>query len=150
MSDEQKLEIILRHIHLVESNMQRLARTMMKDRKEFALELLQRSRTHDLSKLSPFEFDHLHEGALRFDEALQMHREGNSHHPEHRTSIHNMPEADVVEMVCDWFARAQEFGTDLRKWVWTVATERYDFERSDEIAKTIEKYLNMVLLKPFS
>lgn len=150
MSDEQKLEIILRHIHLVEANMQRLARILLPKEREFALEFIQRSRTHDLSKLSPFEFDNLHEGALRFEEALQQHRENNSHHPEHRASIHNMPEIDVAEMVCDWFARAQEFGTDLKQWVWQVATVRYNFEREDPIAAVIEKYLNLILTKPFS
>ena len=38
-----------------------------------------------------------------------------------------MPEISVAEMVCDWYARAQEFGTGLRDWI--VQQQKADTDR---------------------
>ena len=152
LTDIQRAEIILTHVNLVESHMQKIARVLMKDNsatREFILTLLQNSRLHDASKFGLFEFDNLFEGGLHFNEALNIHRAGNMHHPEYWSGIENMPEVYIVEMACDWFARANEFGTDLIQWIDDVATVKYNFTKGDHIWDIIMVYVKILLVKKF-
>src|SRR5450755_1045681 len=76
---------------------------------------------HDASKFHGIEWEYLHKTgevpADRLQLAVEHHRRTNEHHPEYWGGIDNMPEIFVAEMVCDWYARSQEFGTDLRVWI---------------------------------
>lgn len=143
MTDQEKLNSILRHIKKVEDNCNLLARKMYEENPGFAIMLIQRGRIHDVSKFNPYEFAHLHDVNSRFfSSALNVHHSKNSHHPEYwdlcnithkriffddpsndpktykeePAGIHCMKPIDVAEMVCDCLARSQEFGTDIRKW----------------------------------
>lgn len=60
-----------------------------------------------------------------------------------------MPEVNLAEMVCDWKARANEFGTDLREWIDKCATKKFKFNKKDEVYSKIERFLNLLLEKPF-
>lgn len=37
--------------------------------------------------------------------AIEMHWRNNTHHPEHFSSYEFMSELDILEMICDWYAR---------------------------------------------
>lgn len=150
MTSLEKVEIILSHIKKVESHMQKLAKLYLPEDKDFALGLLQRSRTHDVSKFDWFEFDNLWPDSPQFEKALKEHREGNSHHVEyHKRGLKGMSNVDIAEMVCDCFARSNEFGTDIRKWFEEEATKRYGFEMNDEEGKYITEVLDLLLSPKF-
>ncbi len=151
MNNQQKLDAILKHLKMVESNTQALAKKLIDTNKSFALKLVAAGRKHDLSKLNDFEFDNLNDDAPAdvFDAALKMHRKRNSHHPEYHNSIHDMSELNIAEMVCDCVARGQEFGTDSRVWFSKSATKKYGFKMSDPAGKLITKYLNLLLTPVF-
>ncbi len=36
----------------------------------------------------------------------------NRHHPEYHADPNDMPEVDLIEMICDWTAMSLEFGQD--------------------------------------
>lgn len=36
---------------------------------------------------------------------IETHWKNNRHHPEYFKDISNMEELDIIEMVCDWYAR---------------------------------------------
>lgn len=141
-----KLNNIIRHIKRVEDNCNQLAKKLPQP---MALKLIRLGRIHDASKLEPFEFEHLHEDSPLFQDALSKHRTGNPHHPEYWSSIHQMPDEYLAEMVCDCAARAQEFGTDIIEWFRNSATKKYQFTFEDECGKKIKKYLDLLLIPKF-
>ena len=52
-------------------------------------------------------------------------------------------------MVCDWYARAQEFGTGLRDWIGGQATERYQIDRDGQQHQWITKFVDILLEDQF-
>jgi hypothetical protein len=95
--------------------------------KEWASQLFDRGKAHDMSKIqSPLEkitFDHWvpelkkyefasdgYKNALKqMGSGLQMHYEANRHHPEHfEGGINDMSLIDIMEMLADWIAVAEE------------------------------------------
>lgn len=147
MNNYQRVEGILKHMKMVESNMQKIAKKLWPENKPLALTILKNSRMHDLSKFNQFEFDNLNEEVSPelFQQALEMHHEFNSHHPEHYASIHNMKTEDIIEMVCDCLARAQEFGTNVEDYFRKEMTKKHGFQMSDPIGVAIQEYLDMLL-----
>jgi hypothetical protein len=61
-----------------------------------------------------------------------------------------MPEICVAEMVCDWYARAQEFGTDLREWIDTDAVQKYRIDTTGQQYQWIQGFLDVLLRSSFS
>lgn len=149
LSDHRKVDSILAHIHAVERNLVRVAKELLTPNKTLALELLQRARSHDLSKFTEFEFDNLWPGPS-FNDALSLHHTKNRHHPEHHPNgVSDMSEADLIEMACDWAARGQEFGTDVRAWAFESGIAKFGFERDSAAGTTISNALNILLPEPF-
>lgn len=94
-------------------------------------ELIERAKVHDASKFGaeeripyiwlteyhrcrrngePFEYP---KGiAERVKQAIHHHVTSNRHHPEFHADPNDMSEVDLIEMVCDWTAMAQEFDQD--------------------------------------
>ena len=155
---------VLKHIKKVETNCYVLAKhyhSLGED--DFALELIKRARLHDVSKFNDFELKNLHypNSAQDFSKALQLHHEKNSHHPEYYNHSRDlfsegnvgyakrMTPVDVAEMVCDWVARGQEFGTSVRDWIENEATKKYSFSMTDEIGLEIQKHLAVLLAPKF-
>ena len=147
---DKRLNLVIRHIKKVEDNCNALARKIAEYDEELALKLVQLGRIHDASKLDKFEFENLHAGEPLFDEALNRHRLGNKHHPEHWGEIQKMPDEYLAEMVCDGVARSQDFGTDVRKWFFETAPSIYNYKLTEECGETIIKYLDMLLIQPFT
>jgi hypothetical protein len=98
---------------------------------DYGEELLERARAHDASKFGPEEripyvwlteyyrcrrkgepFEYPEGIAERVKRAIRHHVTSNRHHPEFHADPDDMTDVDLIEMVCDWTAMAQEFGQD--------------------------------------
>ena len=58
----------------------------------------------------PFTYPEGMEECVR--DAIEHHVKTNRHHPEFHADPNDMTDVDLIEMVCDWTAMAQEFGQD--------------------------------------
>jgi hypothetical protein len=113
------------------------------------VELTERGRVHDLSKLKSPEIEgfteytpKLKESTYGSDEykknleglkvALNHHYANNSHHPEHyENGIRGMELLDIVEMFCDWKAATMRHTDgDLNKSI-EINKERFNY--SDDL-----------------
>ena len=106
-----------------------------------AIEIIQRGWLHDNSKFNEDELNALAQinddkmsmrdpsKALPPDSKayLKLHYLHNTHHPEHWEDVTQMPEMDIVEMVCDWHARSVQFGTNLVEFAKTRQEKRFHF-----------------------
>jgi hypothetical protein len=105
--------------------------TLLANVSEHRDELLERARTHDASKYGPEErvpyiwlteyhrcrrtgeaFAYPEGMSERVRAAVRQHVTTNRHHPEFHADPNDMTDVDLIEMVCDWTAMAQEFGED--------------------------------------
>ena len=122
---------------------------VMAEMTEYGAELLIRGQDHDASKfeseeripyiwLTEFhrcrrngEYFLYPEGvAEQVEEAVRHHMSVNRHHPEYHPDPDEMSEVDLIEMVCDWTAMAQEFdqnGGSARGWADKVIGIRVHF-----------------------
>ena len=153
MNNSEKLSSLIRHVKMVENNCNIISRKTMDSNPSFALEIAKRGRIHDLSKFDPLEFEHLWKGERCFDLALIHHHCHNSHHPEHyRIGIYGMSELDIAECVADCCARAQEFGTDIRRWFFDEdkAPKKYGYLGDREIYAKLDYYVSMLINQTFS
>jgi hypothetical protein len=154
MDSEVYLDSLIRHIGLVREACILLGKRLIAaGRPHFGRLLIARGFVHDASKFYGIEWDYLQTGkdvpvAAR-DLAIEHHRHTNGHHPEYWGGFDNMPEISVAEMVCDCYARSQEFGTDLRKWIRETAVPRYRMDTSGERYRWLEGFVELLLAKPF-
>lgn len=153
--DEKPLRTIMRHIRNVQDNCSLLAERLLEKEPDFARKLLANSLLHDNSKLRGIEWANLNGDTKKmngeaFKLAHQAHVENNPHHPEYWDGIDNMPRVYIAEMVCDWKARSDEMGTDLRIWVKEEATKRFDFTAQGKVYKTIKEFVDILLDPTFS
>jgi hypothetical protein len=98
---------------------------------EYGDELAERGKVHDASKFGPEErvpyiwlteyhrckkcgepFEYPEGVAERVKLAIRHHVTSNRHHPEFHADPNDMSDVDLIEMVCDWTAMAQEFDQD--------------------------------------
>jgi len=119
MSNEAAIVLatLMRHQKHVEANLGQLS-----------AELERRAHMHDQSKLSTTEFpgfieinriarEHSigtpeYEAAMRTATCIKEHFANNSHHPEHHETTADMGWLDIVEMVLDWKAACDTYGTN--------------------------------------
>lgn len=154
MKFEEHIDNLTRHIHLVRQGCSMLGKRLVQlGRAEFGRILIARGFAHDQSKFHGIEWDCLHVGEEinkdRLLEAIKQHVSTNDHHPEFWGGIDNMPEVAVAEMCCDWYARSQEFGKDLRVWIKKEAFKKYDFDYRTEQGKWVKLYVNILLKNYF-
>jgi hypothetical protein len=97
----------------------------------YATDLIERAKVHDESKFGlqeqlpyiwlteshrcrrsgePFVYPDGMEDRVR--DAIKHHVTSNRHHPDFHADPNNMTDIDLIEMVCDWTAMAQEFGQE--------------------------------------
>lgn len=132
------------HIKRVRKCLERIA-----ENSNYRSELLQRAKIHDDSKFGPeelipyiwmTEFHRCRRGEFPFDyptgmeeqvrAAIKHHVTVNRHHPEFHDDPNEMTEVDLIEMVCDWTAMAQEFGEpdgSARSWADKTIGARVNF-----------------------
>jgi hypothetical protein len=135
-------------------------------------ELIERGKVHDASKSGaeeripyvwlteyhrrrrngePFEYP---EGvAERVEQAVRHHVTSNRHHPEFHADPNDMSDVDLIEMVCDWTAMAQEFGQDggsARGWADKTVGKRVAFNADKRrfIYQIIEELDRQVAANP--
>lgn len=156
----EKIRSLTRHIRNVEDNCLLLGEKLI-ERGEIDLgrQLIANGYVHDTSKFYGIEFENLSSSTstntaeenakLKMRLAIQHHTLTNQHHPEYWNGIKNMPRVAVAEMVADWKARSEEFGTSVRDWIDDQATKRWGFSREDEVYKTIMDFVNLLCPKPF-
>ena len=114
------------------------------------ISLLRRACTHDNSKFSGEEFRKLasiidsnpncfRDASAGLSEketdAIKEHWKNNRHHPEYFDEYSNMLDLDMLEMVCDWYARSLQFGTDFIPFIIERQHNRFKFspEQFDKI-----------------
>lgn len=124
---------------------------------DFSVELLNRAKVHDDSKLESPEkelFDEMtpilekveynspeyKESLDKLKPALDHHYEVNSHHPQHyQNGINDMTLFDIVEMYCDWRAAVlRTKNGDMNKSI-EINTER--FNMSPQLAQIFKNTL---------
>lgn len=123
---------------------------------DIALELVKRCSAHDDSKFSPDEIyafiklsnkESLKNAKAALDEAtkeaLKMHWENNSHHPEHFADYSMMTDLDLMEMACDCNARSMQYGTDLLNFIEIRQEERFHFPI--EMYNKFKEYCNILV-----
>jgi hypothetical protein len=140
--------------------------------REHGEELLERARTHDASKFGPEErvpyvwlteyhrrrrdgepFDYPEGVAERVKRAIHHHVTTNRHHPEAHADPNDMSDVDLIEMVCDWTAMAQEFGQDggsARVWADKTVGKRVAFnaERRRFMYQVIAELDHLIAANP--
>ena len=142
----EKVDLVLNHIQNVQRYTQRLGMKLIRRGDvEFGRNLIANGLQHDRSKFTGIEFEHLFYGDPLLEDVVRHHSSTNTHHPEHWGSIHDMPRLYVAEMVCDWFSRSTEFGGDIREWINTKATAKFNFSKEDKVYQTIFEFLNLLL-----
>ena len=123
--------------------------TLLAEVTGYGEELIERARVHDASKFGPEEripyvwlteyhrlrrngepFEYPECVAERVKLAIHHHVTTNRHHPEFHADPNDMSDVDLIEMVCDWTAMAQEFGQDggsARGWADKTVGKRVAF-----------------------
>ena len=156
MSDEKevfkaKLKNLTRHISNVRENCLLLGERLIDmGEQDFALHLIANGHIHDHSKFFGIEWEYLNPHAFEHNKveadcAIKQHITTNFHHPEAWGGIENMPRIYLAEMVCDWAARSQEFGGDVREWVKDKATKKFNFNSKGKVYKEIKFFLDLLL-----
>jgi len=153
-----KIRAITRHIRNVEDNCLILGERLINNGEiELGHKLIANGHIHDASKFHGIEWEQMapgeasnEEGAkLKLKLAVQHHNRTNPHHPEYWGTIHLMPRLYLAEMVADWKARSEEFGTSLRDWIDEQATKRFGFTKEEKIYQEIMEFVNLLCEKPF-
>lgn len=125
-------------------------------RNEDALQLARRCARHDNSKFEseemkgflrlPKEGETMKNANATMPETVQkfikMHWKHNRHHPEFFTDYHEMEELDIMEMVCDWYARSLQFGTNFKEFVKTRQANRFHFD--EDFFNVVWKYCEII------
>lgn len=154
-ADKKHLSVVYRHINTVQQGCYKLAEGLIDEgRGNLARKLIANSLKHDSSKFHGIEWECLRTEVKesepeRFSMALKQHNNSNPHHPEYWDHINNMPKIYIAEMVCDWWARSTEFGSDLLEWIKESATKRYDFKLQGKTYKEIKYFVTLLLSDPF-
>lgn len=126
------------------------------NRSEEALELAKRCARHDNSKFEGEEIAQfikldksrtsMIDSEINLSEDVKriiaVHWKNNKHHPEHFKSYKDMTEIDIMEMVCDWYARSQQFKTDFLSFVKTRQEKRFCFD--EEFFEKVYNYCTII------
>lgn len=149
----EKIDDIIRHIDHVKDNCLLLGeRLITYGKKDMGRLLIANGFIHDNSKFYGVEWDYLNaetEDPELLRIAVAQHNRTNPHHPEYWGGIELMPGLYIAEMVCDWKARSNEFGSSLQNWIDGGAAAKFDYTTDSEIYRKIMFYTNILCDKPF-
>jgi hypothetical protein len=153
MTNVEKLKKLTEHINLVRMYCEKLGWKLIESGDEaLGIEVIARGYRHDISKFKGDEWDYLWPDVNpeKLASAIHYHAFSNDHHPEYWYGIKNMPRRAIAEMVCDWKARATEFGTGLIDWIDREATKRFFFTKEDPVYNIIMEFVHLLCEKPFA
>jgi len=131
---------------------------------DYPQEIVDRGRIHDESKfiaperapyiwLTEFYRRQRNDEAFTYPDgieeqveaAIQHHVTTNRHHPEFHPSPDDMSDVDLIEMVCDWTAIAQEIGENggsARQWADNNVGDQKRFKFSEEEKQFIYRVID--------
>ena len=153
-----KIRALTRHIKNVEENCILLGEKLILNGEiDLGRQLIANGFGHDLSKFRGIEWQELTVRGVNDDEssklklrmAIEQHNSTNSHHPEFWGGINKMPLIFLLELLCDWKARSEEFGTALIDYINGAAMKRFKFDKNDEVYKILIKYMDLLCEKQF-
>ncbi len=155
MTDQERIDGLMRHIDDVKQNCSILAEKLMKKGEgELARRLLQNVQSHDVTKFSGIEWEFLTIGnttnkvGLKY--AVEQHQRSNPHHPEYWShGLIEMPLVYEYEMIADLTARSNEMGTSVRDFVLNTIPKKYDIAKDSDLHKELIAILDMLVNKPF-
>jgi hypothetical protein len=132
-SGEPTTEMVAFYERRTKEHIERVRRCLMllAAATDYGEELTLRAKVHDASKFGPEErtpyiwlteyhrcrmsgepFEYPDGVAEQVKSAIRHHVTSNRHHPEFHADPNDMSDVDLIEMVCDWTAMAQEFDQD--------------------------------------
>lgn len=149
---DEHLDNLVRHITLVQDACLLMGRRLIaQGDTDLGRIIIARGFRHDQTKFSGIEWRFLHVGPdvpqEQLDLAILQHIQSNDHHAEFWGNIDKMPIECLGEMICDCYARSQEFGTGLRDWIDKVAVEKY--KPSKQTYKKMIRFVNILLKDSF-
>lgn len=123
---------------------------------EDALQFARKCARHDDSKLEsdemkeflqlPSENINMKKADAQLTSAVSLliekHWKHNRHHPEFFDDYHEMTDLDIMEMVCDWYARSRQYQTDFKEFVKTRQQIRFKFD--DAFFQKVWLYCNII------
>ena len=146
----------MRHIDNVRKNCEVLGERLIEHGElKLGHRLIANGQMHDNSKFHGVEWEYLHgdvkdNNPKAFENATYQHIHTNGHHPEYwEGGIHKMPRVYLAELVCDWAARSAEFGNNLREWIKTKATKKFDMTVQSAAYKEIKGLVDLLLDEAF-
>jgi hypothetical protein len=153
-SQEKHLDNLLRHKELVKDAAILLGKRLIEQGKvELGKQIIVRGFSHDASKFRGIEWEYLHAGndvdRDKLQGAILQHQMFNQHHPEFWGGMEFMDQVSVGELCCDWLARAQEFGTDVRTFIKDKANGRFHIDECSQQKKWMEEFLEILLEDAF-
>ncbi len=151
---EEHIDNLTRHINLVRDACVLLGKRLINNGEtDLGRRIIARGFVHDASKFFGIEWDCLHVGPdigkRKLEAAISQHVRTNDHHPESSGGVEYMGQDAIGEMVCDWYARAQEFGSDLKDWIESDAVPKYKVKKDSYAYKQIYKFVDLLLQHPF-
>lgn len=162
---KRRLTALLRHIKLVQEACELLGMRLIDEGEgRLGRDLIAKSMLHDNSKFYGIEWEMISTPDINEEDkekkkeledkrlaAIIQHQSVNDHHPEfYPNGVSDMNRLATAEMVCDWYARSHEFGTNLRDWIKDSALERWSISPNGKKYKEIKYFLDLLLEKPFS
>lgn len=156
LAREHVSDTLIHKKYVIESGLILINYLFDNERDEEALQLSRRCARHDDSK---FESDEMREFLQLPKEGenmrnaraplspttqslIQRHWKHNRHHPEFYVDYHEMTEVDIMEMVCDWYARSMQYGTNFKEFVLTRQEMRFKFD--EDFFAVVWKYCEII------
>jgi len=153
--NDQHLQSLLRHVKNVSESCELLGQRLILQKKEkLGIQLIANGRIHDYSKFFGCEWKYLRQSSyeehpIEWKAAVEQHINTNYHHPEYWNGIANMPSVYIAELVCDWYARSNEFGNDIHKWVDSKGLKKFKLSKKTKKYQEIKRFLGLLLEEPF-
>lgn len=155
-----KIRSITRHIRNVEDNCLILGEKLIyKGEIELGHKLVANGFVHDASKFKGIEWQNIVPGQssenitdkkLKLKLAIYQHQTTNPHHIEYwNNNIENMPDVYLAELVCDFKARSEEFGTSLIDYIENCRENKWKLTKDTKTYKRIIYFIDLLCEKPF-
>lgn len=157
MTEEERLDSLVRHIENVQENVKLLIDKLRGAglyNEKFYRIILKKAYSHDNSKFNGIEWLYLHsdvkvDSPADFKSAAEHHVYSNNHHPEYWGGVEKMPPTSLAVLVCDWKSRSEEFGNDFLEWINAEATKQYNFSCKSKVYKLIMTFAGLLVEKSF-
>lgn len=153
MKENEKIDALIRHIDHVRDNCILLGERLLSRNIPLGRILIANGFIHDNSKFYGIEWEYLTDVSDNKElmrAAIKQHNQTNQHHPEYWGTIDQMPAVYTAEMICDWAARASEFGTSLQTWISEGAATKFGYTKDSEVYQRLVYYSGLLCDKPFN